>query len=77
MALTERRDMQRKGVDFVVFDTYLARRGVGEVNRFYADSDQYQRYVTECLSYLRNHLGAPIFDDGLLQVFAVSEERIL
>ena len=77
VALTERRDMQRKGVDFVVFDTYLARRGVGEVNRFYADSDQYQRYVTECLSYLRNHLGAPIFDDGLLQVFAVSEERIL
>lgn len=77
VALTERRDMQRQGVDLVVFDTYLARRGVGEVNRLYADSDQYQRYVTECLSYLRNQLGAPIFDDGLLQVFAVSEGRVL
>lgn len=76
VTLTEKPGMERQGVDLVVFDTYLARRGVGEVNRLYADSDQYERYVAECLSYLKNHFSPPIFDDGLLQVFAVSGARI-
>ena len=71
VALAPKREMLAQGIDLIAFDMQLVGQGIGAPERYFS-SPEYERYRNECVMWLRQNYGDPIWEQPLLLIFQVS-----